>query len=115
MFPRLLTVFLFFAVSLGLLLHERGLRGTTVDDFGHDGVGFHSAKRPIRALAAAAREQLEVRLRTDTTVEVSSAELRRSSEDDVEVTDGVDVWVETTEQVETLAQRELREVRHAVT
>jgi hypothetical protein len=27
----------------------------------------------------------------------------------------VDVWVETTEQVETLAQRELREVRHAVT
>jgi hypothetical protein len=27
----------------------------------------------------------------------------------------VDVWVETTEQVETLAQRELREVRHTVT
>jgi hypothetical protein len=56
---------------------------------------------------------MEASLRTDTAIEVSLTELRRCTEDGVEVIGGEDVRVETIERVEILARRESREVRHA--
>jgi hypothetical protein len=53
---------------------------------------------------------MEASLRTDTAIEVSSAELRRCTEDGVEVICGKDVRVEIIERVEILARRESREV-----
>jgi hypothetical protein len=108
--PWLITVFIFFAVRLDFLLREGGLRHTTTDDVSHDGFVCHSAERSIHALAATAREQLQARLRrTDNAIEVRTAELKRSTKHGVEVTSGDYVWVETTERVEILAQRESRE------